>query len=290
MFSPQEWMNRVGDFQPIATEPGDLFAPYLTGPYDAFFACYLRELLHDRVSLGEAVPSDLFVLSIGESPSRRATKIGGLPYFPHDEPWPTTVDGRPLPFLAQFDFAESADLTAGVFSNVLLLFADLDLREGLAMRWVKDVPADRLVNADDLPVGSPSRTFYGTRWRTVNYPDWEPLNGESWTDFELEDSRRLYNIYFAFELLGMQISRRPFTPPGCRVVNEGEHILCMLPAIVPTPNQPYPFLNHAAELAMEQIEGYSLPLAPLPHDADSFGLLYIIVTSDGSLRWAFHQL
>jgi hypothetical protein len=60
---------------------------------------------------------------------------------------------------------------------------------------------------------------------------------------------------------------------------------------VPTPDQPYPFLNHAAPIAMDHLKEYSLVISYLPPwDSDAFGLLYIIQTKAGSLRWALHNL
>jgi hypothetical protein len=289
---PREWLQVIGEFKPTESEYGNWFTPYLTGPYDACYACFVRELLRDRVSWGEGVPTDMFVLSIGEAPSRRATKIGGLPYFGRDRPWPAAEDGRPLPFLAQFDFAESTDIAEGVPGDVLLLFADLDLRDGLVTRWEKAISPDDLVTPEDMPVAPVVPSFYGTRWRTVNYPDWEPLVGDCCDILELEDGREVLDIYFAPEFLGMQIGSSPFrTSPKNPTLGDGERILCMLSNVVPTPDQPYPFLNRAAPIAMDHLEEYSLVISYLPPwDADAFGLLYIIQTKEGSLRWALHNL
>ena len=41
----------------------------IVGPYDAFMAVYIRKQLTGVLSLGRELPVDMFVLSVGESPS-----------------------------------------------------------------------------------------------------------------------------------------------------------------------------------------------------------------------------
>ena len=42
-----------------------------------------------------------FVWGLGEPPRRECTKIGGLPYWPSQRPWPQSQGGYPATFLAR---------------------------------------------------------------------------------------------------------------------------------------------------------------------------------------------
>lgn len=114
--------------------------------------------------LGDAVKTDVFVWHKGEPDDRRATKIGGLPFWPASEPWPCLIeDNSPLSFVGQFNFSDSRDLVGDVADTVLLVFASSEL--GDEPIWY--VPRVRLSHTEliaprDVPDG---------RWRL------EPLCG-----------------------------------------------------------------------------------------------------------------
>ena len=47
----------------------------------------------------------VFVFGVGsETTDRCATRLGGLPYWPKEMPWPEGQDGQPKSFVGQFDF------------------------------------------------------------------------------------------------------------------------------------------------------------------------------------------
>ena len=63
------------------------------------FDLYSVETLRDRFGLrrGRELPTDVFVWGQGEPKDRTLTKVGGLPYWPAETPWPER-NGKPLPF------------------------------------------------------------------------------------------------------------------------------------------------------------------------------------------------
>jgi hypothetical protein len=94
----------------------------VTSPHDLFSVEVLRDRLALRV--GRPVPTDVFVFGKGEAPRRDCTKVGGLPYWPADRPWPRNAAGVPYRFLAQFNFTDSVDLVPRLPDQVLLLLVN----------------------------------------------------------------------------------------------------------------------------------------------------------------------
>lgn len=286
IFDPNDWLSAVGPLKP--DKNGYWISPSIFGPRDACFALKIRELISHLVILGESVPTDLFILSIGESPSRNCTKIGGLPFWRRDRTWPKSENGKPLPFLAQFEFRESTDITGNLPGEILLIFAHPDLHDGLKIEWeTKSRPID-LVSIDDVPVHTYVPTFYGTRWRTINYPSWEPLN-EHWSNIELADGTTVLDIYFALRFIGMQIGPSPFIPAWDKVAGPNERILCSLCSVFPLPNCIYPFLNYRDPLTEIDAQQFYTTIAAVD-DGEGFGVIYIIAKQDGSFRWKLVQL
>ena len=122
LFDIDEWLPRFP--APARSDDGD--ARIITSPCHLCNNHRLRPLLADQVDWGPAVPVDIFVMADGEPPDPCSTKIGGLPYRPTGKPWPTTANGAPLRFLAQFCFEYSKDLTGPLPDDVLLVFGDED--------------------------------------------------------------------------------------------------------------------------------------------------------------------
>ena len=126
---------------------------------------------------------DIFVWAYGEPSKREVTKMGGLPYFPASRPWPKSVQGEPLEFLAQVCFKDSSDICGSLPGDILIIFvrpdpkvlyddAFTDDRSVFHFEWVSiaDFP---LVLPTDLPT-SKLNIFpcYGLIHRTV-----EPMEG-----------------------------------------------------------------------------------------------------------------
>jgi len=97
-FELDKWISEF----PLEDYRSSDVATALVGPIPV--ACV--EQIRSRVrggggDLGKAVPVDLCVWKFGDSVRRDVTKIGGVPYWPADEPWPTIDGGKYLTFVAQ---------------------------------------------------------------------------------------------------------------------------------------------------------------------------------------------
>ncbi len=108
-------------FQPIK-RPEELTWEDISSPFDLYSVETLRD--HFGLRYAGGIPTDVFVFGKGEPPKPEITKIGGLPYWPSSKPWPTTHDGKPIHFLAQFNFADSKDVTGELPGQLLLVFVE----------------------------------------------------------------------------------------------------------------------------------------------------------------------
>jgi hypothetical protein len=63
-------------------------------------------------------PTDVFAFGEGEPQDRRATKVGGLPFWPGERGWPIGGSGEPMSFVAQFCFADSTELFGALPGDV----------------------------------------------------------------------------------------------------------------------------------------------------------------------------
>src|SRR5258706_10769357 len=98
--------------------------PGISGPLDVAVLEQLRDASYANSPGIERVPTDIFVWSRGEPDQRFVTKIGGLPYWGADTPWPLGPSGTPLTFVAQICFADSQDLTPHLPGDLLLMFTE----------------------------------------------------------------------------------------------------------------------------------------------------------------------
>jgi Domain of unknown function (DUF1963) len=156
-------------------EAGDLAGELITSPFDL----YAVETLRDSLGLrhGNAVPVDVFVFGKGEPNRRDCTKVGGVPYWPSDTPWPTKLDGSPFRFLAKFNFADSKDIIDDLEADVLLLLVD-DTEEWLwepdriRFEWLPSSMSSLMAfdrqQTSELSVSE--GVFYGAIHRTEDYP------------------------------------------------------------------------------------------------------------------------
>ena len=70
------------------------------------------------------MPTDIFLLNLGEPEQRAVTKVGGLPYRAAGKPWPIAQSGAPMTFLTQFCFVDSRDLVPPLPGDMLLVFIE----------------------------------------------------------------------------------------------------------------------------------------------------------------------
>jgi hypothetical protein len=127
--------------------------PIVTSPFHLTVVELLRrEVLGATVPQG-AIPVDAFVFGLGGPPAGHLTKIGGAPYRSRAKPWPSTNDGRPLGFVGQLCFLDSADIVSGAPGDVLLIFVDpenLLLTSSYVFEWVK-LGEEELITSEEVP-------------------------------------------------------------------------------------------------------------------------------------------
>jgi hypothetical protein len=127
--------------------------PIITSPVHLNVVELLRrEVLGPAVPVG-AVPVDAFVFGSGEPPAPYLTKIGGAPYRSRKKTWPTTKDGRPLGFVGQLSFLDSADLMPSTPGDVLLIFVDPEnqfSKDDYTFEWVS-LAEDEPISRGEMP-------------------------------------------------------------------------------------------------------------------------------------------
>lgn len=207
---------------------------------------YSVETLRNRHNLrtGEAVPTDVFIFGKGEPGDPSCTKVGGRPYWPAGREWPTSTDGSPHYFLAQFNFSDSVDIVGSDLPGmVLLLVTDsqddwLWGEAGLYFHWV---PAS-IIPAKDLTVPSvlgSSGPFYGVIHRSADYPDAD----DAAHDLDVSQS---YNLAV---VNGTKIGGLPHFIQGG--VDNDARFLCQLGSIQAAPFAPYPWVNRRESLGLD---------------------------------------
>lgn len=137
------WQKRWGDSFLAKHVPND--SGYQS-PFDAVVHEYmLSKHTADKPHI-ETVPVDYFVLGLGESSNRAATKIGGVPYLPKCADWPHE-SGEPIQFYFQVNFSDSRDLVGKLPGDILLVFADFEpcMREDMTFMWVDEDPSIDLI-------------------------------------------------------------------------------------------------------------------------------------------------
>ncbi len=224
-----------------------------------------RKLLGGRK--WETIPTDVFVFAKGEPIRREVTKVGGLPYWPSGKPWPRREDGRPMPFVGQFNFTDSADLAGKLPGDVLLLFlADDGVRPPIHLEWAI-VVEQPLVSPEEMP-----RTRFeflpchGAIHRTVDYSDVA-------ADDELEGK-----VNQPWNVTVWEGTKIGGIPSGIQEDKGRGKFLCALGSIEPSPSSAWPFLNMAEPFDYDSKEAETLLMWG---DA---GSLFIHIGADGTVR------
>jgi hypothetical protein len=249
-FQLDAWLDRF----PLREKYGHYSADDITSPCDLCNVEWLRREMRDEFDWGEPVPVDIFVLSQGEPENRFATKIGGLPYRPADEPWPCSADGRSLALIAQFHFTNSRDIVGETPGDLLLVFGDDSdgFISSFHFEW-QDLGIRNLITPAELPRDSMQiAPCFGNRCRMQSFPEaqlrtpWEKpqCHGkEVWT----------YRLIPQFQ--ATQIGRAPYIiqSNGRSPYDEDESSdvvmpsnvqhLCTIASVQPDAHQPYPWVN-----------------------------------------------
>jgi hypothetical protein len=206
----------------------------VTGPFDVALAEQLRDDLLPVVPKDQRVRTDVFIWSQSEAPRREVTKVGGLPYWPAERPWPVSVAGRPMTFVCQFCFADSRDIVGETPGDLLLIFTDSELF------WEQ---GDAGIRFEWLALGEPSLVSEAA----VPETEWQitPCHGAIHRTYDISGGERFIDHVEDAEALavidGTKIGGVPLWIQNDEEVR-GKH-LCSSASIQPALDRPYPFLN-----------------------------------------------
>jgi hypothetical protein len=228
------------------------------GPYCVAINEQIRRKAGGSAILGPSLPTDVFVLGIGEPKQRDVTKIGGVPFRPAKLRWPSTTEG-PMTFLVQYQFAQSKDIVGDVPGDVLLVFTTERhlYAEAPCFRFEwHSSEIDELVKFSDVPrSGLEFVSCFGVRHRTVDYlDDSRALRAiESVvTDKNLTaDDGELSNRR-AYRNNGLKIGGAPFwlNEDDPRLSSIKGRFLCSLTHVCPYAEIPYPWINVPSPLPL----------------------------------------
>jgi hypothetical protein len=249
----------------------------ITSPYHAFSIEELRDVHGLRE--GTAVPTDVFVFGKGESPRREATKVGGIPYWPADQLWPTGDDGSPLFFLAQFNFADSRDLFPTSLPGDVLLFLVEDPEDYLEpdlmlFQWLP-LGLTPISHFDESLMATTAGPFYGVIHRSADYPDAS----------QRASKLRISQNHNLPVLNGTKIGGVPHWIQGGEDWDD-EQFLCQLGSIQAAHDVPYPWVNREKPLGLrfddQGIHGDSNEIS-----FGDMGNIYIFLNRDGAIVTSF---
>ncbi|MFZ1937336.1 MAG: DUF1963 domain-containing protein [Thermoguttaceae bacterium] len=276
------WQYLYGDSQCLEKAEGQI----IVSPADLAMIEQVRRRASQTHSLGKAVPTDIFLLGVGEPEAPCLTKVGGIPYRPADKPWPRANDGTPLSFFLQFCFLDSKDLVpSNLPGDVMLLFvrnwdsltkpAETD---SYRIEWSR-IPLHNPVAAGqcpEQPIAAPK--YYGAIYRTNEYPEsegvFEQEGHESYWLFAKTQATRIGgDTWF------IQYDHDPR--------QQGETLLCTFNCVYlkgrAGSEVRFPFVNvdSSRRLSKEQISTMRIILGDC-------GCLYFLVDEQGNVRWE-HQ-
>jgi hypothetical protein len=243
------------------------------------FHLFAVETLRDKHGLRtpKATPVDAFVFAEGEPKQRQVTKIGGLPSWPADKPWPGNADGSPYWFMAQLNFADSLDLFPELPGDLLSILTEDE--DG----WLWDDQATvhcfwQTVKLRDLITKKQFPKFkhtyehfdgYGVIHRTADYPKLA-------TKAKKLDVRQSYNLAV---LNATKIGGVPCTIQG--KLDMGGNFLAQLASIQPMAGVPYPWVNRKQKYDLSSGKNGIYGNQQMIGD---MGSLYLFLQDDGSVR------
>jgi hypothetical protein len=233
--------------------------------------------MQDQFDWGEAVPMDVFVMADGEPENRWVTKIGGLPYRPAGLEWPTTSDGSPSFFLAQFDFTDSCDIVGDLPGDLLLVFADDP--DGAVkpchFEW-HALEEENLITAAEIPKHRFSfAPCYGHIHRTENFPHAKELRSPG-QEYPKCRGLDVWAAYHVPQYQATQIGEAPFYIQP-RDENQPGRIICTISSVHPDGYKTYPFLNRHDALLPDERHGKYLMMGDV-------GSIFVSIDDDGSLH------
>jgi hypothetical protein len=275
----QHWEYLFGDSEHFTKPSGEI----IVSPADLALTEQMRRQVGKSRDLGKAVPTDIFLLGVGRPKLPYLTKVGGVPYRPADKPWPTSSDGTPLTFFAQFCFLDSQDLTSSNLpGDVMMVFirdwdslSDPKKTDNYCIEWSR-VAVPNPVDAAHCPkprVKIPE--YYGVIYRTNDYPASEEVfrqegHDSYWLLARTQATRIGGDTWF------IQYDRDPR--------RKGESLLCTFNCVYfkgdVRSDVRFPFVNveSSKQLSKEQIDAMQIPMGDC-------GCIYFLVDAQGNVRW-----
>lgn len=247
----------------------------VASPFHLFAVETLRDNHGLRTSSGATV--DAFVFAQGEPEKRHVSKVGGVPYWPADRPWPSNADGNPFWFLAQLNFSDSLDLLPDLPGHLLTVLTEdedgwlWDDQETVRFEW-QTVKDQILITSEQFPTFEREYEYfdcYGVIHRTADYPE----SAETANELEVGQS---YNLAV---LNATKIG-------GIPNFIQGDHgipgtFLAQLASIQPAPEVRFPWVNrkepYDLSFGNDGIYGNQQMIGDM-------GSLYLFLQDDGSIR------
>jgi Domain of unknown function (DUF1963) len=252
----------------------------ITSPRDLAIVEHVRRHMLATTDLGRTVPTDIFVMALGEPKLPYLTKVGGVPFRPRTKEWPRAKNGRPFSFLCQHCFIDSVDLFQHrVPGDVLLHFVDSEMAlmgpecGEWCMEW-QNLGDFELLTSDELPTQSfvpPS--FHGQVCRYQEYPEDKA--------FEAFEKTGYSGAYLFATTQATRIGGTTWYIQGEEPARD-ELLLCTLSSISLNPWTNYPFINHPDPLPFgwsrrAEREGLELMIGDV-------GCIYWFLNACGDIR------
>jgi hypothetical protein len=238
----------------------------VTSPYHMAVIEQLRRESAAELKGIERVPTDVFVFARGEPKDRRVTKVGGLPYWPGNHPWPMADNGEPMRFVAQFCFIDSRSMFKDLPGELLLIFCSSPeySADDLACYWINADHA-RLVTPRQVPESNDLLPVYGVRRRTHDFARVPESMG------------RYHRSYLLGRIQGTKIGGLPNWIQGEEKLPG--RFLCALGSISPTWRQPFRYVNTPGRRRSTSPSG----LRELQWG--DVGSVYFFIDNKGEVRW-----
>lgn len=278
----------------LARRPARRYVDYngfFYDPIDLMEIESIRRKIVESIGPQPSMPVDIFLLSLGESPRRDITKIGGVPFRPRSKPWPLTAKhDEPYTFLAQFRFVESRDLFPKLPGEILLIFGyERTPRpyrdDSLVFEWYSADEQD-LIDAASMPrPGWDLCQAFGHLYRTREYEVESPFFDACQDYVDSDEGLRDFVAQAAIARLRcLKIGGRPSWGSGSRDEYETQRRhLCTLPRALPKHSEAFPYVNRE--------EPYALDRAGMKQaERDSFwcpdvDAIYLFLDQRGNIAW-----
>jgi hypothetical protein len=251
----------------------------VTSPVHLAVIEQIRTLYQDKLMRREKAPTRVFIFGKGEGTHRHNTKIGGLPYRPRTRPWPTSREGLPLTFVAQFCFASVPFELPQLPGDVLLVFGreELPIYGDAAAFFYEWFPLglDDLATSDEVP-----RTdWYVKPFFAVAHNSWDYT--EKWTGALFQNFQCPWRIV-RFE--ATKIGGEPTYARGLRRLPG--HYLCTIGTLSYAGNCPFPWINQEEPEIIDWATIQDLEVFLQWADG---GFVNYFLTEDGTINWQLHS-